>query len=245
MGKTLKRGVIVLFDVSIPSDATEEDLGLFGYAFTHDLKVSLRPILGLGHYLQSEEVSGARAGEFHNKIVQAATQLERQLDAMAEYTKLCLRVPRREPVDLKRLLRSVVGEELARLRLGEECVELAGRMGSVLADRAILKLVFRELIDNALVFSRLDHPARIKVSCEQKGDRVETTIQDFGLGIPADCLPLLGKPFQRFHPQTPHADGLGLGLTRVTRGLAALGGRLRCSSEVGQGSSFLVCLRVA
>ncbi|MBN9417167.1 MAG: hypothetical protein J0I12_17110 [Candidatus Eremiobacteraeota bacterium] len=190
-------------------------------------------------------MSGARAGEFHHKIVLAATQLERQLDALAEYTKLCLRVPRREAVDLKRLLPTVVGEELAKFRLGEECVELAGRMGSVLADRAILKLVFRELIDNALLFTRADQPARVKVSCQPQGDRLETTIQDFGPGIPADCLPLLGKPFQRFHPQTAGGDGLGLGLTRVTRGLAALGGRLRCLSQVGQGSSFLVCLRTA
>ena len=45
-------GVFGLFEVIIPPARPEEDLQLFAYAFFHDLKVSLRPILGLGHHLR-------------------------------------------------------------------------------------------------------------------------------------------------------------------------------------------------
>ncbi len=229
--------------MSIPSGDAGEDLQLLGYAFTHDLKASLRPILGFSQYLQGEEVSGDQAGQFHRKIVQAATCLERQMDALAEYTRLCRRAVHEESVELAPLLRAVVTEKLAGLRLGEDCVEWVGRMGLVRADKTIVKLVFRELIDNALVHLPADRAPRLKISCCSVEDRVETTIQDWGLGIPADCLPLLGKPFQRFHGQTDCAQGLGL--TRVLRALALVAGRLACSSEVGQGTSFRVSLRAA
>lgn len=229
--------------MSIPSGDAGEDLQLLGYAFTHDLKASLRPILGFSQYLQGEEVSADQAGQFHRMIVQAATCLDRQMDALADYTRLCRRAVREESVELAPLLQAVVTEKLNGLRLGEDCVEWIGRMASVRADKSIVKLVFRELIDNALVHLPRGRKPRLRISCRIVEDRVETIIQDCGLGIPADCLPLLGKPFQRFHGRTDGASGLGL--TRVLRALALVAGRLACSSEVGQGSSFRVTLRAA
>lgn len=178
-------------------------------------------------------------------MLQAAEELEQQLDAMADYARLCLRPARRETVALSTVLRSVVDQELARFGLGGECVELAEDIPPVLADAEMVHLIFRELIANALTFIQPTQAPRVKISGRRAGDEVETVIQDAGLGIPADCLTLLGKPFQRFHGEAHLAPGMGMGLARVGRGLAAIQGRLRCATQPGEGSLFVVCLRAA
>lgn len=205
----------------------------------------MRPVLGFGEYLQAGKVSGARSGELQNKMIRAAQELERQLDALADYTKLCMRKPRWQQVDLSSLLRAVVEQELAKVCLGEECVELTEGIPPVLGDLEMLKLVYQELIGNALAFKQADQPPRVKISGHQTGDRIETTIQDSGLGIPAHCLSLLGKPFQRFHCEGHLAVGIGLGLARVGRSLGVLNGRLHCLSQPGEGTLFVVSLRAA
>lgn len=237
--------MIDLFEVSLPSGESEEDLQLLRYALTHNLKGSLRPIQGFGHYLDRGEVSSAQAGELQRKMVQAGADLERQLDALADYAKICLRPSRLEELDLSWVLQSVVKQQLARFHIGQKCVSLAETIPPVVADRGILELVFSELISNALLFTPAHQLPCVKVTSRRQGDRVETSIQDCGLGIPSGCLELLGKPFQRFHSEAHLVPGVGLGLTRALRGLAALQGRLHCSSETGQGSLLLVSLRAA
>jgi len=124
-------------------------------------------------------------------------------------------------------------------------VELAESNPPVVADRGILKLILGELIRNALVFTRAEQAPRVKVRSQRQGDRVDILIEDSGLGIPAERLPLLGKPFQRFHGEAHLIPGVGLGLTRTLRGLAALQGRLGCSSGPEQGTTFRLSLGAA
>ena len=243
--RNAEREVIGLFEVNIPSGESEEDLQLFQYAFSHDLRASLRPLIGFGHYLKTGEVCEAREGKFQNKMVQAGDQLERQLDGLAEYARLCLRPVRPESLDLSVFLRAAIEQQLAGFGLGEECVELGEGIPSVVADRGILKLILGELISNALLFTQAEQSPRVEIRGQRQGDWVELLIQDRGLGIPAERLPLLGKPFQRFHGQPHLSPGAGLGLTRTLRGLAALRGRLGCASEADQGTTVRLSLGAA
>jgi light-regulated signal transduction histidine kinase (bacteriophytochrome) len=227
-----------LFEIEVPSGQSNEDLQLFRYAFSHDLKVALRPILGLGHYLSEGEVSEARGNQYHSQVTESARQLERQFDALSEYARLCLRATRHQKVELKPLLQAATRQQLARLGRAEECVEMSGDFPAVRADLASLKIVFSELIANALQFARPGQPPRVLIRANSRESQVETLIQDFGLGIPQDCLTLLGKPFQKFHS----GAGVGFGFTLVLRALSLARGRLRCASHCGEGSTFVVSL---
>jgi len=215
------------------------------YAFSRDLKVSLRPILGFGEYLLEGEVSTECAGQFQRKVLESAKNLEFQLNALADYAQLCRRPVRSEVVELSPLIAEVAAQRLKEQALAGECVELSGDIWPAAADAAMLRIVFSELLRNALQFVRPGQLPRVKVSGQRGEGRVEVAIADLGLGIPQACLPLLGRPFQRFHAGPEVPEGVGFGLTLACRGLAAVQGRLRCASEPGRGSTFLVSLRAA
>ncbi|MBS2039317.1 sensor histidine kinase [bacterium] len=172
------------------------------------------------------------------KICESAQWLERQMDALANYARFCSRRVELGTVELSPLMRGVSLQQLEKSGWPEDCVEFVGAFPTARADRAVLKIVFAELFENALRFCAPGQRPQISVRAEVCEGRVEITIRDRGIGIPEHCLPLLGNPFQKFHP----GPGVGLGLTLVRRALAAIQGRLLCSSVAGQGSTFQVSL---
>jgi signal transduction histidine kinase len=75
---------------------------------------------------------------------------------------------------------------------------------------------------------------------------VELTVEDDGVGIPAEDLPRIFDRYVRIaHPETKAASGLGLGL-HVVRSLAeAQGGTVEVESLPGKGSRFRLLLPAA
>ncbi|MBI3624540.1 MAG: hypothetical protein HY215_00040 [Candidatus Rokubacteria bacterium] len=75
---------------------------------------------------------------------------------------------------------------------------------------------------------------------------MELTVEDQGIGIPAEALPRIFDKYSRVpHPETGHVRGLGLGLALVKSLVEAQRGQVRVESEVGAGSRFTVSLPVA
>jgi signal transduction histidine kinase len=101
--------------------------------------------------------------------------------------------------------------------------------------------VLHNLLDNAVKFSPPD--ASVILGAEEPGNALEFTVIDRGGGIPPEEL---SRIFERFHqvgdPMTREQDGVGLGLYISKRIVDEMGGEIRVSSEVGQGTTFRVRL---
>ena len=115
---------------------------------------------------------------------------------------------------------------------------------SVLADRENLRLVFSNLLENAVKFNRRGGSVRVDVEvidCE-----VSVEVSDTGLGIPERDLPLVFDEFFRSSmKETRKIHGTGLGLSIVKRMVEGYGGRIRVESVEGEGSTFAVTLPIA
>jgi signal transduction histidine kinase len=112
---------------------------------------------------------------------------------------------------------------------------------TVQTDRAKLKRVLENLLDNAIKFTdqgTIVFSLRLLAS----GQLLEFKIADSGVGIPAAQLTAI---FERFH-QVQSAEisaqrgGIGLGLYIVKKYVDLLGGTVRVESETGKGSAFIV-----
>ncbi|MDQ3624511.1 MAG: ATP-binding protein, partial [Verrucomicrobiota bacterium] len=119
----------------------------------------------------------------------------------------------------------------------EECLEEP----TVRADGEKLEQILINLLSNAIKFT----PAggSIKVRCHAKDTAVTISVEDTGIGIPADRLDQVFEPFVQIQRRlnTPH-EGTGLGLA-ISRDLArAMGGDLTAESVVGAGSIFTLRL---
>jgi signal transduction histidine kinase len=101
-------------------------------------------------------------------------------------------------------------------------------------DGAKLKVVLRNLIDNALKFTE---SGSVIVSTRGYGDGIEFTVADTGIGIRPEQLPIIFDSFRQGDgSMTRRHGGVGLGLYVAKRLTALLGGTLDVESEVGQGT---------
>jgi signal transduction histidine kinase len=114
----------------------------------------------------------------------------------------------------------------------------------VQGDRARLKQVVVNLLDNAIKYTGEGGEARVRVRSENAQALLEVT--DTGIGIPAEALPHLFERFYRVDKaRSRQMGGVGLGLAIVKSIVTAHGGRVKVESAEGRGSRFHVELPMA
>lgn len=95
-----------------------------------------------------------------------------------------------------------------------------------------LRHVAENLIGNAVRYSDPNKPHRfVEASVVDLGQRVEFSVADNGLGIPADRHREVFGLFKRFHPD--HSNGTGLGLALLKKHIDHLGGEVTFESSPG------------
>jgi signal transduction histidine kinase len=214
-------------------------------AVTHEMKT---PIASLQLYLdtlQRRELQPEKREAFVARMQEDVARLERTVMHVlaAARSEEKVRVRPGDPVDLTAILRDAADDVLRAHGLPEEAIAIARKRPlTALGDAAELAVVFRNLLENAVKYSR--PPLEIRVALEEAADgKVRAEIADRGIGIePRE----LRKIFGRFYQVGRDAAGLGLGLYIVNSLVRRNGGRVVARSEgVGRGSRFTVTLRAA
>jgi CheY-like chemotaxis protein/anti-sigma regulatory factor (Ser/Thr protein kinase) len=125
------------------------------------------------------------------------------------------------------------------LHLGGQWLSASGKR--YLADSNRLRQMLSNLVGNALKFT---HRGQVRIEAVELDGTDEVSVLEFsvsdtGIGIPADKLNLLFKPFSQTDSSTTREfGGTGLGLSIVFNLAKAMGGAVGVSSEPGQGSRF-------
>ena len=177
-----------------------------------------------------------RAGRRMEQLTQALLTLERQ-DAQPISQ-------RREPCDLAALANEATA--LLANKISGRGITIHRELDSAPchADPDELMQVILNLLTNAI-----DHSPEagfIFLRSTVAEWHAELAITDQGPGIAPEHLPRLGERFYRADPSRNHrTGGAGLGLAICKSILAAYGGGLRIASDLGNGSTFSMCLPVA
>ncbi|HUQ80743.1 MAG TPA: PAS domain-containing sensor histidine kinase [Gemmatimonadaceae bacterium] len=136
-------------------------------------------------------------------------------------------------------------ESLVRLRFEEAGLTLATDCdGTAIADPDRLQQVLLNLLTNASKFT--PRGGRVSVETRRDGDRIAIAVRDTGSGIAPEHLQRIFEPFVQLdnQPEDRKQHGVGLGLA-ISRDLVrAMGGELRATSVVGEGSAFTISLPV-
>jgi two-component system phosphate regulon sensor histidine kinase PhoR len=124
----------------------------------------------------------------------------------------------------------------------EFTVLLPPELPSVLVDVERARLVLTNLVHNAVKFT--PPGGRITVAVRPAGEDVTISVQDTGVGIPADDL---ARIFERFYKadRARSGGGTGLGLAIAKHIIQGHGGRIWAESVEGEGSTFVFTLPVA
>jgi len=111
------------------------------------------------------------------------------------------------------------------------------------ADKAILKRVFSNLIQNAITHSPL--PVTLDLAARRDGTGILFTVGDNGPGIPAEYQETIFAAFTQLSvPNAPRVFSSGLGLAFCRVAVENHGGRIAVESVEGQGSTFTIWLPV-
>lgn len=147
----------------------------------------------------------------------------------------------RESVDLlvlSQAVRSAFEPELERKKL--TCT-VTGEPSIVSGDQKRLHQAIFNLVFNAIKFSA--EGGHIQIHIEDGIKTAVLTVEDQGIGIPEQDLPLIFERFYRCdHSRNRKTGGAGIGLTIVKAIIQAHNGKITVESKEGYGSKFIVML---
>jgi signal transduction histidine kinase len=222
----------------------------FVATMSHELRTPLNVITGYTDLLD-EQAFGALGPEQRDiigRIRQSALVL---LDLVNGTLSLGRLEAGREPIALGEVRLADVLGEVAREQeaLAASAVVLGWHVDPVLAvlsDRDKVKTIVKNLVGNALKFTRR---GRIDVSAVWAEGELELGVHDTGVGIAPEHLDIVFEMFRQVDGSpTRRFGGVGLGLHIVKRLTELLGGAVSVSSDVGVGTRFVVrlpCERLA
>ncbi len=222
----------------------------FMAVMSHELLTPINFITGFGSALE-DGVMGPLTPEQQravNRMMEGAQRLTRMVRNVLDYTKLeagsLAILP--QTVDYAELLRRVITPFKSLFEGRHQTFELriAGPLPSVWADPDRLEQILTELLDNALKFT--SDGGRIRLSAWTEEDVVVTEVSDTGIGISAESLSSLFRPFVQADSSSTRAyGGMGLGLAIVSTLVAQMGGSLSVQSALAQGSTFRFTMPIA
>jgi signal transduction histidine kinase len=226
-------------------EASNRELEAFSYSVSHDLRAPLRHVTGFVELLRESVPKDLDPKSVHylDVITQAATRMGVLIDDLLAFSRSGRVEMKRGRVSLRSLIDDVV-RELEPQAAGREVIWDIGSLPDVTGDESMLRQVFRNLLANAVKFTRPRTPARISVGVERaRSGEVDIHVRDNGVGFDTRYASKLFQVFQRLH-STEEFEGTGIGLAVVQRVVHRHGGRVRAEGTLDGGATFWVSLPV-
>ena len=211
-------------------------------AVSHDLNAPLRNIAGMAAMLLAKHREKFNEDTIH-RLERIQKNVEVETDLISELLELSRIKTRRQkmelvdPVTIVRDLEGVLEEDL---RSKQIQLVIDSPMPRLTAERARIRQVFQNLIDNAIKYMGEDRPLReIHVGAVPGADETTFYVRDTGIGIAADEVDKVFHIFRRGNSATVQkVPGKGVGLASVKSIVEMYSGSIWVQSTLGEGSTF-------
>ena len=227
------------------AEAANRSKSDFIASVSHEIRTPMNGILGLTQLLQQAPLD-ATCREYVNLISLSARTLRSLIDDLLDFSKAEAGKMR---LDARRFsLRKCLAEAIEPLFTNTNKPHLRTRYAvapdvpdQLIGDPDRLRQVLVNLVGNAIKFTERGFVA---VDCRQESATDETvtlyfTVEDTGIGIAAEHLESIFKPFEQATPTTTRRfGGTGLGLAICERLVHLMDGRIGVTSQLGKGSTF-------
>ena len=225
-------------------EAAYSELESFSYSISHDLRAPLRHVSGYMELLQ-KHVAGT-LDEKANRYIKISLDEARRMGVLIDDLLAFSRFGRSEinwtEVDFEQLVQDVVAGFEPELQKRQVHWHIHA-LPAVYGDRSLLRLVWANLISNALKFTREQEQTEIEVGVEPGEAAYTFFVRDNGTGFDMQYVEQLFGVFQRLHPVSDF-EGTGIGLATVRRVVERHGGQSWAESKEGEGATFYFTLPI-
>jgi signal transduction histidine kinase/CheY-like chemotaxis protein len=213
-------------------------------AASHDLR---QPLHAMTLFVSSltRRLAATENGKTIAHVDQSLRSLRSMIDALLDMSKIEAGLIKANPgaLPLDEFFESLKPGFLATARDKKLDFRIAKTSAHVVADRTLLELVLRNLLANAMKFTRT---GGVLLGVRRGRGEFGIAVVDTGVGIAPDRTGAVFEEFQR-DKMAAHGpnEGIGLGLSIASRLAAMMGGRITLASQPGKGSAFTIWLREA
>lgn len=214
-----------------------EELEQFTYIASHDLQEPLRSLTSFTSLMQ-EEYSGKvdENFEMYNNFISAASKrMELLVRGLMDYSRIG-KQRTLTTVNCNAIVGDVLSDLSSYISTSKAQV-IVDQLPTITGYELELRLLFQNLIVNAIKFVKKDDVPKVHISAVEQGDYWLFSVEDNGIGIEEKHQDKIFVIFKRLHNRADY-EGTGIGLSHCKKIVQLHNGKIWVVSHLGQGSTF-------
>jgi len=218
------------------------ELEAFSHSVSHDLRAPLRHINGFAEILKEEyyDQLPEKAKNYLDTISDSAKKMNILIDDLIKLSRTNRIELKKSMLKMNQVLDDALSEVQPLLENRKVDINIS-TLPEIIGDYNLLRLVWVNLLDNAIKYTRPRKKAVIKIDYNEEKEEFIFCIHDNGVGFDMNYAQKLFGAFQRLH-STDEFEGTGIGLSNVRRIISRHSGRTWAEAELDKGASFYFSL---
>jgi two-component system, chemotaxis family, sensor kinase Cph1 len=232
-----------LAEVAMELGRVNKELEAFSYTVSHDLRAPMRHISGFVDLVLEMDGSGLsdRSRRYLAHVKEASAHAGHLVDALLDFSRMGRAALKPVSINTEHLVDDLIAEQTSLVKERHIEWDIRRPLPRLWADPVLIQVALRNLMANAVKYTRPRDPARISITPLQTASGIGLSVQDNGVGFQMKYVGKLFGVFQRLH-QVDSFEGTGIGLASVRRIVERHGGQVEAWGEPGQGARFSLML---
>lgn len=226
-------------------EAINKELETFAYSISHDLRTPIRQVFSFADLLQKSLQSINLSEEINNyleMIIKLTKRASKMIDDLMEFSTTGRLEMFYTTINTNILVEEIKQQVISQTHNRNIVWEIES-LPLVNGDRTLLRLVWQNLIENAIKYTSYKDIAEIYIGSNINSSEITFFIKDNGVGFDMRYVDRIFGIFQRLHTEQEFA-GTGIGLANVQRIIHRHGGRIWSQSAVNKGTIFYFSLPI-
>ena len=214
-----------------------KELEQFAFVVSHDLQEPLRTTAGFVDLLQQQYRGkiDEKADKYLAFISDSTARMKVLIQDLLEFSRVGAKLEL-SSVDCNVILKNMLADIMAAIQEAKADIQFTG-LPVINGYPTEIKLLFQNLVINAIKFRKKDTAPQIDISVKKINDCWQFAFKDNGIGIAKQNSERIFDIFQRLHSRTEY-EGSGIGLSHCKKIVELHQGKIWVESIAGEGSTF-------